>query len=190
MKVAVRSSNRAMSNIAFANAKKEEGNRLFQKNRYKDAESAYCVALTYLLNETSTEGRSTMVIVHSNIAACLMKFNDHQGSIMECSKALQLDPDHCKSLFRRGLSYSRLAQYSHAKTDLQRACELNTTDEKCKSEYESCCRRHEENRQKSIKHAKSVMQDPVRQPKMSFTKVQILPVSRAIDFAKQHLLKI
>ena len=192
MKVAVRASNRAASNLEFANAKKEEGNRLFLKSRFKDAELAYKGALTYLQNETDgvlSGSADTVVLLRSNIAACLIKHGDWASAITECSHAISLDPKHGKSLFRRGFCYTRLSQWKNAEADLIKAVEANPQDEKCKSELAGARRKVTELREKVVAHAKLSMQDAGREPKIAFEKVQIIPQSQALEFARAHLVK-
>ncbi|CAD7929662.1 unnamed protein product [Amoebophrya sp. A25] len=178
VKVAVRSAAHATTAVEFATAKKEEANRLFGKARFKEAEVAYGVALTYLRGEDVAE-RELQTVLHSNIAACMLKQNDYTGTIDQSSRALQVTEDHVKSLFRRGSAYTQQCQWKKAAADYRRALQLDPNDAKCRTELAYVERMLEEALAKARAHAKSVMQDTNRKPVLQQLRMQIADKSEA-----------
>ncbi|KAN0100786.1 hypothetical protein V8E55_000770 [Tylopilus felleus] len=51
-------------------------------------------------------------VLHANIAACLLKLEDHKGVVDACSQALSDDPHYVKALQRRAASNEKIGTWS------------------------------------------------------------------------------
>jgi len=80
---------------------KKEGNGLFVEQRWKEAAKCYTKALT----ECPPSFADVRAIYYSNRAACFIKMEDNDKAIADCSKAIELDSNYAKALFRRAQLY-------------------------------------------------------------------------------------
>jgi tetratricopeptide (TPR) repeat protein len=102
-------SNKQTESSLSATEWKEQGNTLFQQNKFAESLEAYTHALKSLeQGEPSTTPRTNevalVVSLFSNRALVLFKMRQFQLAEQECSKALEMDPDKVKVLFRRTCS--------------------------------------------------------------------------------------
>lgn len=68
------------------------------------------------------------VAIHSNMALVYYKIGDDVKCIESVEKALEGDPDHAKSIYRRGMAQMRLCKWEEAERDFCRALELAPND--------------------------------------------------------------
>jgi len=125
--------------IAKALQLKEAGNEHFKKGNYRDAMVAYHEIYMWVngFSEGSTGGgrmpgsttrpvsaedmktiKELKVVHHSNLAMCHLKLGNMEKARDNCTKALMIDPNNVKCLFRRGKCYSQLGALDEAKADL------------------------------------------------------------------------
>ncbi|XP_048376336.1 FK506-binding protein-like [Stegostoma tigrinum] len=57
--------------------------------------------------------------LYSNLAACQIKQKQYRNVIHNCSKALEIEPDSVKCLYRRGQAYAAINEFEKAKSDLK-----------------------------------------------------------------------
>jgi len=133
-------------------AYKEEGNRWFKEANYKRALGAYHKVFCYVnglqvlddrsaasqSGDTSSQ-RGRLPKEHAedlrllkqsaklNMAACYLKVGQHQKCVAACTAALDLGVSS-KAHFRRGQAYAELRNFVAAKTDLEKAQELEPGD--------------------------------------------------------------
>ena len=114
---------------------KDEGTKLFQAQSYRAAVTQYDTALSHaarLLSnpEHSSEARATRLALHLNVAACFLKVDEHKLAIASCDKALLLDGECAKAMYRRAAARSALggSELEAAKADLERAAALAPDD--------------------------------------------------------------
>lgn len=62
---------------------------------------------------------------HINIAACQLKTKEYDEVVQHCTKALDIDPDNEKALYRRGCAHYERKLYLNAKTDLTDTLKVN-----------------------------------------------------------------
>ncbi|GCC33687.1 hypothetical protein chiPu_0012157 [Chiloscyllium punctatum] len=62
--------------------------------------------------------------LYSNLAACQIKQKQYRNVIHNCSKALEIEPDSVKCLYRRGQAYASINEFDKAKRDLKRVLKL------------------------------------------------------------------
>lgn len=101
---------------------KDKGNKLFSGNKFQDALVAYSSALKLL-----DEGHKDRAIIHSNRAACLLQMAPvkYELVLVECNKALAIQPDYQKALLRRARTFIALKNYELALQDLNFCLKLN-----------------------------------------------------------------
>ena len=109
---------------------KKEGNELFQKGKYRKARIKYSTVFAYIKGlSADSEGmaqyasalhldrptapeeqtiRALTISCISNIALCYFKLREFEKSIDYSNRTLAMDPEHVKSLYRKGAALSRL----------------------------------------------------------------------------------
>nr|XP_020664945.1 tetratricopeptide repeat protein 1 [Pogona vitticeps]XP_020664946.1 tetratricopeptide repeat protein 1 [Pogona vitticeps] len=112
---------------------KEEGNELFKKGDYKEAEDSYAKALQ-ICPACHKMDRS---ILYSNRAAARMKQDEKETAISDCSKALELNPDYIKALLRRAELYEKTEKLDEALEDYKNVLEK---DPSIRQAREACMR--------------------------------------------------
>lgn len=74
----------------------------------------------------------------SNVALCHLKLNEHVECIRACEKALEIDPNNEKVLFRRGQSQLALSNQDEALKDFQEVLKLNPSNGAAKQSIQTC----------------------------------------------------
>mmetsp|Transcript_17673 Transcript_17673/g.29056 ORF Transcript_17673/g.29056 Transcript_17673/m.29056 type:complete len:177 (-) Transcript_17673:1105-1635(-) len=117
--------------ISTAYALKDEGNKLFQSQDTTGALQAYHEMFMYIhgLQPQTDVQRSqiqNLKLLHFiNVAACHLKLSNWEKAESYCTKALKVDEDNVKALFRRGRARIELADFEDAERDLKRVVELD-----------------------------------------------------------------
>ncbi len=105
---------------------RQEGNELFQKGDYAAAKKAYDGAfihiyysdeeIKYALPDGIRENVLDLKLkLHLNRAMCKIKLSQVDEALWDCDKALEIDPDNEKGLFRRSSVYSSRLENELAK---------------------------------------------------------------------------
>ena len=116
--------------ITTAQEHKTQGNASYQQKSYVAAAEAYQKAIDAIANEwefTAFEARDAKelrVLCHSNLAQCLINVGNYYEARKSCDSALEIDDEHAKTLYRRGLAHMHLSAYEAAKKDLKCALAL------------------------------------------------------------------
>jgi regulator of sirC expression with transglutaminase-like and TPR domain len=71
------------------------------------------------------------------IFALMASWPPWQIAANNCTKALEIKPDHPKALYRRGQAQAQLGELTAAKEDLERALELSGGDAAVAAELEA-----------------------------------------------------
>uniref|UniRef100_A0A5B7C990 peptidylprolyl isomerase n=1 Tax=Davidia involucrata TaxID=16924 RepID=A0A5B7C990_DAVIN len=124
--------------IEAAGKKKEEGNILFKKGKYRRAGKKYDKAADYVSDDGSF-GDDAQKLVKAlrvscwlNGAACSLKLNDFQGAIKLCSKVLDIEFYNVKALYRRAQAYMETADLHLAKLDINKALDADPQNREVK----------------------------------------------------------
>jgi len=110
---------------------KEKGTAYFKTSKYSLALKQYKKITSYLEHESTMsdelkkEREALMLAGHLNLSACYLKLNDCNAAKDQCDKALELDKNNVKALFRRGQAYLILVEPLLAKQDFKTALELD-----------------------------------------------------------------
>merc|ERR1712228_656653 len=117
---------------------KKKGNTLFGMRKYSKACDFYSKALGVFLesdlkkddlaDEDKKEIKKNQASCHSNTALCKLKSKDFAECIESCNKALELDADNVKAIFRRGQAHAYNGSNVNALNDLKAAQKLNPDD--------------------------------------------------------------
>ncbi|UYV63451.1 FKBPL [Cordylochernes scorpioides] len=116
------------------NHHKDRGVELYAQKEYEWAFLRFSKAIKYLISvqyEIPEEdqlppelGLDMKMACYLNLAACQLKHRNYDHAVVNCTKALEIDPDNPKALYRRGTGYIHLQEYERAKLDLDKALEL------------------------------------------------------------------
>ncbi|XP_071637978.1 FK506-binding protein 59 isoform X1 [Temnothorax longispinosus] len=111
--------------IEQAKMQKEKGTKYLTSNKINLAIKVYQKVPKYLnvvtdfTDDLKKERDSLLVAAHLNLALCYLKTNENLLAKEECGKALELDPQNEKALFRRGQAHLGLASPEIAINDFQ-----------------------------------------------------------------------
>jgi len=72
------------------------------------------------------------------MALCHLKLGEHAECIRACDKALELDPNNEKCLFRRGQSQMSMSSYDEAIKDFQQVIKLNSSNSAANQHIQTC----------------------------------------------------
>eukprot|EP00742_Colponemidia_sp_Colp-10_P002487 GILJ01002651.1.p1 GENE.GILJ01002651.1~~GILJ01002651.1.p1 ORF type:complete len:707 (+),score=142.73 GILJ01002651.1:43-2163(+) len=123
--------------MRIVNKNKEEGNELFMGGNLDHAIKRYLKALLHtdkffdLTEEDKQEVNQIKLSLYLNITQCWLKFDRDdctRKAIDNVNRALELDPNSIKGLFRRALAYERLKNWEAAEKDLTKASSLAPED--------------------------------------------------------------
>merc|ERR1712137_344253 len=139
---------------------KETGNELFRAGEFSKALFQYHCAYLYI-QEIKKTGENKMVSmirsgvadepteeeaqilkesslsIFNNMSAVYVKQEKHKKAVEFATKALEIEPNNVKALFRRGKSYVAINEVEAAQQDLDKAYELtDSTDNAIKKELQ------------------------------------------------------
>ncbi|KAI9221211.1 hypothetical protein BC828DRAFT_381611 [Blastocladiella britannica] len=147
------------AHLMLALEKKELGNSAFKKGdmntalRFYHESILYCLAITHSKSSLSgilgssqpqkkspveLEAHSLLISIYSNQAACHTKLEKWNRVIQCCEKALQLDENHIKSLYRKGLALRHLKRVESAIEVLRRGLALSPGEASIVRELQAC----------------------------------------------------
>jgi len=115
-------------NKEMAEKKKVEGNDFMRDGKFNEAIASYTNAIDLDPNNA---------IYYSNRAAAYAKLNDNKNSIMDCEKALRIDPLYSKAFGRMGLAYFNDENYEKAIAAYENALGLDPANQPYKAQLES-----------------------------------------------------
>ncbi|XP_063301423.1 tetratricopeptide repeat protein 1 [Pelobates fuscus] len=112
---------------------KEEGNNLFKKGDYIEAEALY----TQALQTCPALYQKDRSILFSNRAAARLKQDKNEDALKDCTKAIELNPDYIRALLRRAELYEKTDKLDEALADYKSVMER---DSSCTQAREACMR--------------------------------------------------
>eukprot|EP01137_Pigoraptor_chileana_P014175 Opistho-2@68503 len=125
-----------MEKFSDASILKDDANTLFKEGNFDGALRKYHEALMHVLHTTSDISRSygermsdserdqindLIVACYANLAMCLSKKGRWDRVVINCNKALEIQPNHAKALYRRAVAYIELGEIFKAESDLAAA---------------------------------------------------------------------
>eukprot|EP01071_Lankesteria_metandrocarpae_P008134 Lankesteria_metandrocarpae@DN4879_c0_g2_i1.p1 len=130
--------------IHEATAMKEEGNDLFKKGEVRSAIEAYLQGEKYFdgfpewPDSSQEKSKGTKLSLHLNLANCFIKTGSWLEAKIHATRALEMEPNNVKALYRRGLALMGFQQTDDAKQDLLRAARLEPKDAAIRKALEDC----------------------------------------------------
>ncbi|XP_022103561.1 dnaJ homolog subfamily C member 7-like isoform X2 [Acanthaster planci] len=114
----------AFKKCKLLKSKKEEGNEMFKRGNYQEAYGLYTEALQVDPLNVNTNAK-----LYCNRATVCSKLNKPDQGILDCNKALELDPDYLKAFMRRAKCYMETEQYEEAVRDYEKVCQMDRSRE-------------------------------------------------------------
>lgn len=141
--------------VADCESQKSKGNEAFAAGEYAQAILLYTLALDRAseLPDTSdmTPKKSLFArhVVLSNRSACFLKLGEHEKALQDASKAVEMEPNYIKAIFRQGLALHALGRYQEAIVPLAAALKLEPNNKQVKQALQfSEVRMHQEIRKR------------------------------------------
>ncbi|XP_077432424.1 sperm-associated antigen 1 [Vanacampus margaritifer] len=105
---------------------KNEGNLLFKNGQFGDALEKYSQAIQGY-SDAGIDSPDDLCILYSNRAACYLKDGNCQDCILDCTRALELQPFSLKPLLRRAMAYESLERYRKAYVDYKTVLQIDVS---------------------------------------------------------------
>uniref|UniRef100_A0A4W3IMX5 peptidylprolyl isomerase n=1 Tax=Callorhinchus milii TaxID=7868 RepID=A0A4W3IMX5_CALMI len=137
---------------------KDKGTQNFKLGKYKQASINYKKIVSWLEHEaglSEDEEKSAQALrlaAHLNLAMCYIKLEENLQAVENCQKALELDTNNEKALFRMGEARLAINEYQLAKSDFQKLLELYPNNKAAKVQIGICQKKMKEqlDREKKI----------------------------------------
>lgn len=116
-----------------AQERKVQGNAHFRAGEYLEASEAYIDCLRCLNGlpiggpgsaDLESSKKQVALAAHLNLAACYLHLSKFSEVILECTRALEIEPANVKAHFRRGRAQHQRGEIRLAKADLKAALQL------------------------------------------------------------------
>nr|CAA34914.1 unknown protein [Mus musculus] len=126
---------------------KERGTAYFKEGKYKQALLQYKKIVSWLEYESSFSGEEMQKVhalrlaSHLNLAMCHLKLQAFSAAIESCNKALELDSNNEKGLFRRGEAHLAVNDFDLARADFQKVLQLYPSNKAAKTQLAVCQQR-------------------------------------------------
>ncbi|XP_022105705.1 peptidyl-prolyl cis-trans isomerase FKBP4-like [Acanthaster planci] len=130
--------------LSAAEKSKAKGTEYFKAGNYKKAIKQYTKILDYLDSypdipeEQKASYKELVLAGHLNLAMAYIKNKDNAEAVKSCDKALKVDPDNVKGLFRRGQANLAMSDPILAKKDFNRVVELDPENKAAKNQVTIC----------------------------------------------------
>ncbi|XP_053321467.1 peptidyl-prolyl cis-trans isomerase FKBP4 [Spea bombifrons] len=136
---------------------KDRGTQYFKGGRYRQAIIQYKKIITWLEHESGLseeqKGKSKALLQAAslNLAACYLKLGEHRGALEHCNKALEMDPNNEKGLFRRGEAYMGINEFELARDDFTKVLQLYPNNKAARAQLGQCQARIRQQHQREKK---------------------------------------
>jgi len=120
--------------------KKEEGNELFKKGKFDGAIKKYTKALDYVQSDYSfsdeekAKAKQLKLPCLLNNTMCMLKQKKWKEAIEQSTKALEIDHNNVKGIFRKAKGEIGLDKWEEAMKDLNRCKELDPSNKEVLAE--------------------------------------------------------
>eukprot|EP00347_Sterkiella_histriomuscorum_P016903 403351409 len=134
---------------------KDDGNLKFKAQKFKEAEGLYRDALAHLdtVKNDNKELRDLKKTILLNLSVVTNNTGDYKETLINCTKALDLDEKAGKAYFLRAQANLKLHQYDEAIVDIKEAIKITPSDKKLRDEFETIKahkKKYLESQQKSL----------------------------------------
>ncbi|XP_054363216.1 peptidyl-prolyl cis-trans isomerase FKBP4 isoform X2 [Mirounga angustirostris] len=118
-----------------------------KEGKYKQALLQYKKIVSWLeyessfSNEDVQKAQGLRLASHLNLAMCHLKLQAFSAAIESCNKALELDSNNEKGLFRRGEAHLAVNDFDLARADFQKVLQLYPSNKAAKAQLAVCQQR-------------------------------------------------
>lgn len=112
---------------------REKGGMAFRDGNIEGAERRYTRGLRLLVC-TPGEAEEEKVALLSNLAACDLKKRRFREAEVRCTRILDMDPNHLKALYRRGIARAGMSDWEGARGDFDKLLKLDPGNKEAKRE--------------------------------------------------------
>ncbi|NXF21532.1 FKBP5 isomerase, partial [Rhodinocichla rosea] len=133
---------------------KEKGTMYFKEGKYLQAVIQYGKIVSWLemeygLSEKESKASDSFLLAaFLNLAMCYLKLREYAKAVECCDKALGLDQDNEKGLYRRGEARLLMNEFELAKCDFQKVLEVNPQNKAAKSQISVCQKKTKEHNER------------------------------------------
>jgi len=136
---------------------KDDGNLRFKAQKLKEAEGFYRDALAHLdaVKNDNKELKDLKKTILLNLSIVTNNTGDYKETLINCTKALDIDEKAGKAYFLRSQANLKMHQYDEAMADLKEAIKISPGDKKLREEFDNIKalkKKWLESQQKSIKN--------------------------------------
>uniref|UniRef100_A0A1W7R9X1 peptidylprolyl isomerase n=1 Tax=Hadrurus spadix TaxID=141984 RepID=A0A1W7R9X1_9SCOR len=123
---------------------KTKGTNYFKAGKYNLAAKQYkkiidCLEYETALSEEDQKKRNALLLAgFLNLALCNLKLENHLKAVKFCDKALEIDKESEKGLFRRAQAYFSLKEYELAKKDFQAVLNIDSNNKAAHNQILNC----------------------------------------------------
>ncbi|KAM6147008.1 peptidyl-prolyl cis-trans isomerase FKBP4 isoform 2-T2 [Phoenicopterus ruber ruber] len=128
-----------------------------KEGKYKRAALQYKKIVSWLEHESGlsdeedTKAKSLRLAAHLNLAMCHLKLKEYSQALENCNKALELDSNNEKGLFRRGEAHLAVNDFELARGDFQKVIQLYPSNKAAKVQLVTCQQKIREQHEKEKK---------------------------------------
>ncbi|KAM5146443.1 FK506-binding protein-like [Mantella aurantiaca] len=115
---------------------REKGGTAFRNGNIEGAERRYARGLRLLVC-TLGDAEEEKVALLSNLAACDLKKRRFREAEVRCTRILDMDPNHLKALYRRGIARAGMSDWEGARGDFDKLLKLDPGNKEAKRELAS-----------------------------------------------------
>lgn len=132
--------------LNLASEVRQIGNSLFKEKLFDKARKKYSKALRYIehykeeseleSDEEKEMDKTNTLSLYLNLAACKLQLKHYEDCVEDCDKALEIDEQNCKALFRKGQAFVNMKAWDKATECLQKAVSVEPNDKGIRRELE------------------------------------------------------
>ncbi|XP_039555614.1 peptidyl-prolyl cis-trans isomerase FKBP4 isoform X2 [Passer montanus] len=128
-----------------------------KEGKYKRAALQYKKIVSWLEHESGlseeeeSKAKSLRLAAHLNLAMCHLKLKEYSQALENCNKALELDSNNEKGLFRRGEAHLAVNDFELARADFQKVIQLYPSNKAAKVQLVTCQQKIREQHEKEKK---------------------------------------
>lgn len=108
---------------------KNKGNEHFKTAEYKEAVNLY----TQALNTCPLKFQNDRSILYANRAAARISLEKNDAAVLDCNKAIELNPNYMKALLRRAQLHKKMDNLERALEDYKKILELDRSNAEARS---------------------------------------------------------
>lgn len=126
----------------------------FKEGKYLQAVIQYGKIVSWLemeygLSEKESKASDSFLLAaFLNLAMCYLKLREYTKAVECCDKALGLDQDNEKGLYRRGEARLLMNEFELAKCDFQKVLEVNPQNKAARSQISICQKKTKEHNER------------------------------------------